>query len=149
MVANIKDQFTDLKNLIIDSNWLPISKEKIDILENFLIEFLKNEKIPIPYIFPTTENDVLAEWSPNTVLDEVDLNWAISIETNGDVQQQINEVIKGGFTLHALNINNYDCIFEAYYYNGDYAYTINDDDSICIERDKINLSDRLIGLLNH
>lgn len=157
MQSTIKERFDRLRNrteIVVepDHTWLPISKEKIDIFEKLITDLLNNtlsnckNKISIPTISPTEDGGIWGEWFLEDINEKTEqtnkTHWVITLELTGE-RERPGEIATGGFTLHALDLKTKDCIFECYYYNGDYAYTINDDDSIFVENDKNNLINKL------
>lgn len=146
----IEDQFSKLRNdkPVKDDeyNWQEISPEKFDRFEKFLIDFEKeNSDVERPCCFPTVEGEISAEW----VNEPGKFSWIISVETNDE-----------GYSLHALNFKNFniktfnenfrneESVYNFYDIEGYYIYSIDSEDVIYYETEKLSLKDMIKFLRN-
>lgn len=147
---SIENQFLKLRNdkpqNDSEYNWQDINLEKLNRFEKFLIEFEKeNPNIERPCCFPTVEGEISAEW----INEPEKFSWIISVETNDE-----------GYSLHALNFKNYnfknynenfkneESVYNFYDIEGYYIYSIDSEDVIYYEVDKLSLKDMIKFLRN-
>lgn len=87
---DVRRRITELKQLKrgwLDGNGFALSPEGLDWFATIL-DRLSAEELPLPYLFPTAEGNLLAEWSLKP--------WSITLEV--DLQRQLG-------SWHSLNVS--------------------------------------------